>query len=80
MQKKDVSLGMQLEGKWLFVFAPVGNAVLSVPSEKFDLDGRIFLHFYAMLRCKIVPLRGRNAEDSVPYGCGDYRALNNNLS
>jgi hypothetical protein len=57
----------------VFIFTPVGNAVLSVPSENSSSMGE-FSAFFVILRCKIVPLRGRNAEDSVPY-----RTLLNNL-
>jgi len=61
----------------LFIFASVGNAVPSVPSENLTSMGK----FSAFSCCgaNYVALRARNAEDSVPYGCSDYHAVNNNL-
>ena len=43
----------------------VGNAVLGVPSNKFDLDGQIYSQALKRLACA-----SRNAGDGVPYG--DY--------
>ena len=67
-----------MRDKLLFRLVPVGNAVLSVPSENSTSMGD-FSAFYVILQCKIVPLRGRNAEDSVPYGCSNYHTINNSL-
>jgi len=56
----------------------VGNAVLGVPSEKFDLDGQIFcifLHQSAkMLRFALGTLR-----TAFPTGLHSNRAINCNL-
>ena len=45
----------------------VGNAVLSVPKEFWGSMPQNSYDFHD-LQYKYMPLRGRNAEDSVPYG------------
>ena len=44
----------------------VGNAVLSVPSENSTSMGEFSAGF--LIAVEKWPLRGQNAEDSVPYG------------
>ena len=48
----------------------VGNAVLSVPKEFWGSMPQNSYDFHD-LQYKYMPLRGRNAEDSVPYGMLD---------
>ena len=48
----------------------VGNAVLSVPKEFWGSMPQNSYDFHN-LQYKYMPLRGRNAEDSVPYGMPD---------
>ena len=48
----------------------VGNAVLSVPKELWGSMPQNSYDFHD-LQYKYMPLRGRNAEDSVPYGMPD---------
>ena len=48
----------------------VGNAVLSVPKEFWGSMPQNSYDFHD-LQYNYMPLRGRNAEDSVPYGMPD---------
>ena len=56
----------------------VGNAVLSVPKEFWGSMPQNSYDFHD-LQYKYMPLRGRNAEDSVPYAYMVMNPLNSNL-
>ena len=61
---------LKLKNKFQFVALlenAVGNAVLSVPKEFWGSMPQNSYDFHD-LPYKYMPLRGRNAEDSVPYG------------
>ena len=50
-----------------YTICSVGNAVLSVPKRFWGFDAHKIVPSYGYVD-PIVPLRGRNAGDSVPYG------------
>ena len=70
MQDSSLSCVFALPCKFQFIVLlenAVGNAVLSVPKEFWGSMPQNSYDFHD-LQYKYMPLRGRNAEDSVPYG------------